>query len=170
MNGQLIGLTGQNAGGKTVTHETIIYSLYLAQAGLPIFGRNFVISPKEMVGMLFLDRGEGSTMQLQIRKTKNILEAVDASSENVLLILDEVGTGTSHDAGVEYGKKVLKAVSERGVSCIFTTQLSEIAEYAEHELGGINYQLVDGHKIKKGIGKPNLSNLLKQEGLSNYLK
>lgn len=171
INGQLVGLTGQNAGGKTVTHETILYNVYLAQAGLPIFGKNFVLNPKEMLGILFLERGAGSTMQLQIRKTKEILDAVDkVAPVNALLVLDEVGTGTSHDAGVSYGKKVLESVANRKVSCIYTTQLSEVAEYVENDLNGVNYQLTKNHTIQKGIGKPDLTELLAQEGMNSYFK
>ena len=171
LNGQLIGLTGQNAGGKTVCHETIIYNIFLAQTGLPIFGKNLIFNPKELLGALFLERGEGSTMQLQIRNTKHILEEIDKiASVKALIVLDEVGTGTSHDAGVEYGQKVLKAVATRKVSCIFTTQLSEVATYAEEELNALNYQLTKHHKIEKGIGKPDLNELLESEGISKYLK
>jgi len=170
LNGQLVGLTGQNAGGKTVCHETIIYNIFLAQAGLPIFGSNFVFNPKELLGTLFLERGEGSTMQMQIRNTKHILEEIDrVAPVSALVVLDEVGTGTSHDAGVDYGRKVLEAIAKRKVSCIFTTQLSEVAEYAGRELNALNYQLDKHHKIKEGIGKPDLSELLKAEGMGPYL-
>ena len=170
LNGKLIGITGENAGGKTVCHETIMYNLYLAQAGLPIFGIDFMFNPKEVLGILSLERGQGSTMELQIRKTKKIFEALEnTNSTSSFVFLDEIGTGTSPEAGIEYGKSVLKGMQKMGCSCIFTTQLSAIAEFAEMELNALNYHLDKNHEIKPGFKRPSLENLIEKEGLDKYL-
>jgi len=153
-----------------VAHETLQNSMILAQCGLPIFGEDFVLNPKELIGTLFLERGNGSTMQLQIRKTVNIIKEIDkVSPVDALVFLDEVGTGTDHDAGFDYGKQVLDAIAQRKVSCIFTTQFRELAYYAEEKFGAKNYQLVSDHKIVPGVGKPNLDILLNKEGFNKII-
>jgi hypothetical protein len=169
INGQLVGLTGQNAGGKSVTHETVINALYLAQSGLPIFGENFKCNPKKLIGMLFLERGEGSTMQLQARGMKKIFDALNKHKENSsFLVLDEIGTGTDYYEALSYGIKLLKAIANRKVSCLYTTQFSDIAKEAE-KIGAINFQIDKDHSITKGVGRPNLDHVLQEEGLDKYL-
>jgi ABC-type branched-subunit amino acid transport system ATPase component len=170
LQGQLLGLTGPNAGGKSVCHEAVMYNLFLAQTGLPIFGEGFTFSPKEFLGILSLEKGEGSTMELQIRKTKEIFDQIVGKNLNALLVLDEVGSGTSPDEGTEYAKNVLKIVAQTGTSCIFTTQLSEVAKYAETHLKAENYQLTKGYSVKPGIGKADIGNILEKEGLNKYFK
>ena len=171
LNGQLIGLTGQNSGGKTVCHETIMYNVFLAQAGLPVFGKNFAFNPKEFLGIVLLEEGETGTMELQAESTLRILEEMEkVAPANALLIVDEIGTGTSPEAGLKYGKMLLKYIRDQHMGCIFTTQICAVAIYAEEELGAINYQLTEEHEIKKGIGEPDLSKLLKRVGMDKYLK
>ncbi|MDR0860673.1 MAG: hypothetical protein LBO09_07005 [Candidatus Peribacteria bacterium] len=168
LQGQLLGLTGPNAGGKSVCHEAIMYNFYLAQAGLPVFGEGFTFSPKDFIGILSLEKGEGSTMELQVRKTKDMFDQIVGKNLKSLLVLDEIGTGTSPDQGYEYGKSVLTVVKRTGADCIYTTQLSAVAEYAETYLGAENYQLTKGYKIRPGIGKANIDDILKNEGMDKY--
>ncbi|MDR2541421.1 MAG: hypothetical protein LBD11_06815 [Candidatus Peribacteria bacterium] len=170
LQGQLLGLTGPNAGGKSVCHEAIMYNFYLAQAGLPVFGEGFTFSPKDFIGILSLEKGEGSTMELQVRKTKEMFDQIFGKHLRALLVMDEVGTGTSPDQGYEYGKSVLTIVKQTGADCIYTTQLSAVAEYAQTHLGAENYQLTKGYKIKPGIGKANIDSILKDEGMDKYFK
>ncbi|GHV27815.1 hypothetical protein FACS1894176_10040 [Bacteroidia bacterium] len=170
LQGQLLGLTGPNAGGKSVCHEAIMYNFYLAQTGLPIFGEGFTFSPKDFIGILSLEKGEGSTMELQVRKTKQIFDQIFGKNLKALLVLDEVGTGTSPDQGYEYGKTILTIVKKTGADCIYTTQLSAVAEYAQTHLGADNYQLTKGYKIKPGIGKANIDTILKNEGMDKYFE
>jgi hypothetical protein len=72
LNGQIFVFTGQNRGGKSVAKESIIHDIYLAQSGLPVFASSFSLNVKKVIGAVFMERGEGSTAELLLKKTKKI--------------------------------------------------------------------------------------------------
>jgi hypothetical protein len=171
LNGQLIGFTGQNAGGKSATEEAIVNALFLAQSGLPVFGKNFSLNVKRKLGMVFLERGSGSTLELLLRKTKNILESLNGTSKNgVVLVLDEVGTGTQEIDGFAYGKKLLIKLAGAQCSIIFSTQITDLAKYAQENLGAECFSFNLQHEIKPGIGRGGVENLMAEIGVDELLK
>lgn len=170
MNGQMIGFTGQNAGGKSTTMETIISAIYLAQSGLPIFGKNLSLNVKKVVGMVFLERGSGSTCQLLLEKYKSLLESLEECEKNgIILFLDEIGTGTQEMAGLDFGKKLLRKLSESGCSVVFCTQITELAEYAKNELEAKCFKFNLHHQISTGIGLGGIDVLMNKIGIDELL-
>ncbi len=170
INGEMIGFTGNNAGGKSVTQEAIINAIYMAQSGLPVLGKGFTINVKSALGMVFLERGSGSTAELLLLKSKNILKTLtEIKQNNIFLVLDEIGTGTAEIDGLSYGKRLLERISTFKASVIFSTQIRELAEYAQGSLGAHIIQFDAQHTIKAGIGTGNLSSLIKETGLEEYL-
>jgi hypothetical protein len=170
LNGRMIGLTGQNAGGKTVTAEALLGAIYLAQSGLPVFGENVALNVKSTLGMVFLERGEGSTLQLMLQKTKNVLEAVQRSpGKDIVVFLDEVGTGTQELAGLQLGERVLSSLAKAGCSVVFSTQITELAERAESKMGAVCYKMDLAHRIQPGIGAGGAEVLMENMGFSNLL-
>lgn len=171
----LIVLTGQNAGGKSVALETIINTTWLAHCGLPVFGDSFSFNIREFLGICFLSRGQGSTMQLQSQKIANMLGAFKGSEnpDRCLSIIDELGTGTTQDSiydpsgGFGFGAKVLNAHSD--YDTIISTQITPLAEHAEENLDGAMYMFDDKHNISEGIGRPDLTKLIKQTGLDAFI-
>lgn len=71
----------------------------MAQSGLLVFGTDFRLNPKSKIGMVFLERGSGSTLELLLRKSKDILEARNGEGNGTIFVLDELGTGTQGDRG-----------------------------------------------------------------------
>lgn len=170
INGQLLGFTGQNAGGKSATKETIVNDVFLSQSGLPIFAKRFKLNPKRKIALVFLDRGSESTIELLLRKTKLTLEALNGSQRNgVLLILDEVGTGTQEIDGLAYGRKLLQKLAGEKCSVIFSTQITDLAKFAQDELGAQCFAFDLNHQIKAGIGKGGIEKLMVQIGLDKIL-
>jgi DNA mismatch repair ATPase MutS len=95
------------------------------------------------------------------------LELLERHKENdVFLVLDELGSGTGEVDGLDYGKKVLTKIRKHKVSAIFSTQIFELANFAEKDLGAISIN----HKIARGIGKGNLKGLMEKVGIDQYLK
>lgn len=167
---RLIGFTGQNAGGKSTTEEAIVNALFLAQSGLPVFGEKFSLNIKSQIGMVFIERGSGSTLELLLRKTKNILESLNGTSENkVVLVLDEVGTGTQEIDGFVFGKKLLRKLADSKCSVIFSTQIVDLAKYAKDTLGAECFNFNLQHEITPGIGRGGIENLMSEIGVDKLL-
>lgn len=171
----VVVLTGQNAGGKSVALETIVNTTWLAHCGLPIFGDEFTFNIRTAMGICFLSRGKGSTMQLQSKKIANILSTFrDAEDpDTCLAIIDELGTGTTENnmydpaGGLGFGMKILRACSE--YDTIISTQITSLADHAEENLDAITYMFDNEHNISAGIGRPNLNKLIQETGLHEFI-
>ena len=171
----LVVLTGQNAGGKSVALETIVNTIWLAHCGVPIFGDNLKFNIRSHIGLCFLSRGTGSTMQLQSKKIANILrEFRDAYDPDACLgVIDELGTGTTENnmydpsGGYGFGLKVLNASSSYDM--VVSTQITELANFTDENMDAVTYMFDDNHNISMGIGKPNLTKLIKETGLDEFI-
>ena len=127
----MLGLTGYHGGGKTVTSLAVVTNIFLAQSGLPVFGQGFRLNVKDVLGMMFIERGGGSTCELLLDKIVIILKEIqNVHNSKVVLVLDEVGTGTQEMDGHKLGKDVLSKLSNIGVSVLFSTQIQSLAEFA----------------------------------------
>ncbi len=170
INGQMVALTGQNAGGKTATEVELINAIFLAQSGLPVFAESFGLNPKRVVGMVFVERGEGSLLQLLLQKTKNILEAVEGKDKNhVFIVIDELLTGTQEASGFEIGKKVLSKLAQSGASVVFSTQITGLAEYAVNHLDAKAFAFDIHHQVTPGIASGDPDLLIRELGMKELL-
>ena len=171
LNGRMIGLTGQNSGGKTVTEEAIVAAVYFAQSGLPVFGTNLALNAKSTIGMVFLERGEGSTVELMLRKTMKVLQAVQQSPENsILVVLDEVGSGTQESAVLGLAERILTKLGKSGCSILFSTQITALAQKAEKNMDAICFKVDMDHRIQPGIGVGEVDRLAEKVGINSFLK
>lgn len=171
VNGRIIGFTGYHGGGKTVAELGIIGNVFLAHSGLPICGTNFRFNLKSIIGVVFIERGEGSTCEMLVGKIKNILEGIrDVDCEKVVLVLDELGSATQENSGFELGKDLLLKLSKLGVSVLFSTQILSLAEYAVSELDAVCYKLNLDHSMTPGIADGGMNDLRKRYGIDELLK
>ena len=171
INGDMIGLTGTHGGGKTVTEHTITGCTFLAQSGLPVFGERLRLSCKTHLGMVFIEGVSGeSVCQVLIRKMTDIFEGIDGvPGENVLLVLDELGSATQESAGRDLALRVLEQLKQRRVSLIFSTQILGVAEEAQNRFGAKCFKVDDRHRLSPGIAGGNLESLVKEAGLARFL-
>ncbi|MCL5795070.1 MAG: hypothetical protein M1338_01810 [Patescibacteria group bacterium] len=171
INGAVIGLTGCHGGGKTVTALSLVDNIFLAQSGLPIFGRGFQLNPKRCIALVFLERKNGgSTCEILIDKIISVFKGIkDHHGSQVVVILDELGTGTQEGDGDQLGRDVLKKLTKLGVSVIFTTQIQSLALWAHGSLKAQCYKFDDKHKMTPGIGDGGMSDLRKRKGLDRLL-
>lgn len=171
LNGQILGLTGYHGGGKTVTSLAVVTNIFLAQSGLPVFGQGFRLNVKNVLGMMFIERGGGSTCELLLDKIVIILKEIkNIHNSKVVLVLDEVGTGTQEMDGHKLGKDVLSKLSSMGVSVLFSTQIQSLAEFARDELGAQCLKVDEKHGLSVGIGTGGMDSLRKRKGLDKLLK
>ncbi len=171
LNGRMVALTGQNAGGKTVALVSLMDNIYLAQSGLPVFAESFALNPKETVATVFIEKGEGSLLELVLGKIKNVIEVSKVSNPNkTIVVMDELLSGTQEMAGRDLGEEVLKKLNTIGCSVIFNTQITALAEFAETDLNALTFKFDLDHLIKPGIGSGGSKRLADQIGLTAVLE
>ena len=122
-NASVILITGPNAGGKTVALKTTGLLVLLAQAGIPIPAHpdsNFRFFEQVLVDIGDSQSIEDdlSTFSSHLGNIKNIMEQ---STENSLVLLDEIGTGTDPAEGAAIASGVLVLLRDRGSKVIATT-------------------------------------------------
>lgn len=135
-------LTGPNMAGKSTMMRQVAITAILAQMGsfvpaaeaeLPIFDRIFT----RIGASDFLAEGL-STFMVEMKEAAEMLEN---ATENSLVILDEVGRGTSTYDGMSLAQAILEFLLEtRRAMTLFATHYHEITE-----LSSVYPQLVNVH-------------------------
>ena len=170
INGRITCLTGRHGGGKSVAGKSILSSVYLAQSGLPVFAKEFKTELKTVMGSIVNDEGEGSTATIFVEKVKSLFKGIgEVPPGESIVFIDEIGKGTQEAAGINIGKKILRTVKERSYSLIFNSQILQLAEFAEQELGAKCFVVNKDHEFVEGIGDGQMDELLKEKGLDKYL-
>ncbi|MBM2803053.1 MAG: mutS-1 [Deltaproteobacteria bacterium] len=131
---QIILLTGPNMAGKSTYMRQVALITILAQMG------SFVPAAEAQIGIVdriftrigaadSLARGE-STFMVEMKETANILHHATARS---LIVLDEVGRGTSTFDGISIAWAVAEALhdNESRPRTLFATHYHELTELAE---------------------------------------
>ena len=135
-------LTGPNMAGKSTLMRQVAVAAILAQAGsfvpakeaeLPVFDRIFT----RIGASDFLSEGL-STFMVEMKETAEMLQM---ATENSLVILDEVGRGTSTYDGMSLAQAILEFLIESKKSMtFFATHYHELTE-----LAATFPQVVNGH-------------------------
>lgn len=123
-------ITGPNMAGKSTLMRQLAVTVILAQMGsyvpaseadLPIFNQIFTrIGASDSLS-------EGlSTFMVEMTETANLLKSIDNKS---LVILDEIGRGTSTYDGLSLAQAILEyIVSKTGATTLFATHYHELTE------------------------------------------
>jgi DNA mismatch repair protein MutS len=145
-------ITGPNMGGKSTYLRQVALISLLAQSGsfvpatvarLPILDRIFT----RIGAGDHLAKGK-STFLVEMEETANIcLEA----TENSLVILDEVGRGTSTYDGLALAQAVVEYLYEQvGARCLFATHYHELTEL-QHRYPAVVSYYTDSRKTESGV-------------------
>jgi DNA mismatch repair protein MutS len=133
-NGECLLLTGPNMAGKSTIMRQVAIAAILAQAGcfvpaksalLPIYDRVFT----RIGASDFLNEGL-STFMVEMKETAQMLKESTAQS---LVILDEVGRGTSTYDGLSLAQAILEfLISEKKPMIFFATHYHELTKLSDH--------------------------------------
>ena len=143
-------LTGINMGGKSTYLRQIGICVILAHIGCFIPATKAEIP---LIDQIFTRVGAGDMMLKGVSTYMNemieVCSLLKAASENSLLLIDELGRGTSTKDGVAISAGIIQYICEDLKSyCLFATHFYELTKLEEHFKNLKNYYV--GYTIKNG--------------------
>lgn len=126
-------ITGPNTGGKTVVLKTVGLLSMMAQCGLHVPAKSE--STFCMYNQYLCDIGDGQSISENLSTFSahmtNILEILSRATQESLVLLDELGSGTDPTEGMGIAIAVLEELKRRGCMLVVTTHYPEVKIYGE---------------------------------------
>ncbi len=133
-------ITGPNAGGKTVALKTAGLLTLMANSGIPIPADNGSILPR--VDAIHTDIGDQQSILNDLSTfsahMESIVRITENATENSLILLDELGTGTDPNEGAALAEVLLNFLNDAGCMTIATTHLGSLKVVAHEQKGFAN--------------------------------
>lgn len=163
-----LGITGPNAGGKTVALKTLGIAALMARAGLLVPAGEGARLP--WCDPILVDIGDEQSIEHDLSTftghADNLAEIARLATPGGLVLLDEPGAGTDPVEGAALAVGVLTDLLERGPLVVFTTHFPQVKTFAlaepalevaafavEPATGAATYHL-DYHAIGQSLALP----------------
>ncbi|MCC6745340.1 MAG: endonuclease MutS2 [Acidobacteria bacterium] len=133
---RVLVISGPNAGGKTVVLKTVGLCALMMQSGLHVPAKSAVLPVFEDV---LVDIGDHQSLAANLSTfsahVRNIASMLDSLPSSVLVLLDEIGTGTDPDEGAALAIAVLERLRVAGAFACATTHYNRLKIYASNTEG-----------------------------------
>ena len=163
-------ITGSNAGGKTVALKSIGVLCLMALSGMHTPADSGTTFP--FLHRVFADIGDDQSIEQNLSTfsahIKRISDIVRQSDRDTMIIIDELGTGTSPEEGGALSCAILRKIRLLGALSAVSTHLGMLKAFAHSEQGMINSAMemeeitVNGNSMYKPtyklvVGEPGTS-------------
>ena len=146
-------ITGSNAGGKTVALKSIGVLSLMALSGMHTPADSGSTFP--FLLRVFADIGDDQSIEQNLSTfsahIKRISDIVRQSSSDTMIIIDELGTGTSPEEGGALSCAILRKIRHLGAVSAVSTHLGMLKAFAHSEPGMINSAMEMEETTVKGI-------------------
>jgi len=135
-------ITGPNTGGKTVALKTVGLLQLMAQSGLHIPCEAAELC---MNNAVLCDIGDGQSITENLSTFSshitNIINILNHTSGDSLVLLDELGSGTDPAEGMGIAISILEELKQKGCLFVATTHYPEVKEYADQSEALLNAKM-----------------------------
>ncbi len=137
---RLMVLTGPNAGGKSVALKAVGLAAYCFSCALPVLCREG--SRMAQIPTIYADIGDSQSIEEALSTfsahMKAVGKIVDKAKESDLVILDELGTGTSPGEGEAIAVAVAEELLHKGCLVMISSHFEGLKTFALEAEGAFN--------------------------------
>ena len=137
--GTVMVISGPNTGGKTVALKTVGLAALAAQVGIPVAAERAELPVFDEV---LVDIGDEQSITADLSTFSahmlNLKSMLERATQDSLVLVDEVGTGTAPEEGAALGIALIDEFRKRGALTIATTHHDRLKAYASTTPGIVN--------------------------------
>ncbi len=137
-------ITGPNTGGKTVVLKTLGLFVLMAQSGLhlPVGEGTELPIFKEILVDIGDQQDLAQSLSTFSGHMTNLVRIVNRAKPEVLVLMDEIGTGTDPREGAALGMAILEDLYKQGALTVVTTHYGVLKDFGEQMTGFENARMM----------------------------